>query len=210
MQLAKWKIWSVKFYDYFPTKKGRVLVVNQTSKDNSNLGAPTKYDAKKYPEQAAFLARRGITQADIADFFHVTTRTLRNWMAAHVEFAEAMASNNEAFDERVERALAERALGYEVDEVQWFNVDKTLVSKTVRKHYPPDVTACIFWLKNRQGDRWRDVQRHEISATLKSSEELRQDLLSEFKDLVDQGLLALPSPQRKMKEINPKTNGHSK
>jgi hypothetical protein len=23
---------------------------------------------------------------------------------------------------------------------------------------PPNVTACIFWLKNRRPDRWRDVQ----------------------------------------------------
>ena len=24
------------------------------------------------------------------------------------------------------------------------------------EHYPPDTTAMIFWLKNRQPDRWRD------------------------------------------------------
>jgi hypothetical protein len=24
------------------------------------------------------------------------------------------------------------------------------------EHYPPDTTACIFWLKNRQPQRWRD------------------------------------------------------
>ena len=24
------------------------------------------------------------------------------------------------------------------------------------EHYPPDTTACIFWLKNRQPGRWRD------------------------------------------------------
>jgi hypothetical protein len=25
----------------------------------------------------------------------------------------------------------------------------------------PDTTACIFWLKNRRPDRWRDVHKHE-------------------------------------------------
>ena len=31
------------------------------------------------------------------------------------------------------------------------------------KHYPPDTTAAIFWLKNRQKSKWRDKQDHEIS-----------------------------------------------
>jgi hypothetical protein len=79
---------------------------------------------------------------------------------------------------------------------------------TVRKYYPPDVTAIIFFLKNRAGDRWRDVQRHEVNAVgLKSADELRQLLAEEFQDLVDQGILKLPSPERKMKETNPKSNG---
>jgi hypothetical protein len=25
------------------------------------------------------------------------------------------------------------------------------------EHVPPDVTACIFWLKNRDPAHWRDV-----------------------------------------------------
>ena len=31
------------------------------------------------------------------------------------------------------------------------------------EHVPPDVTACIYWLKNRRPDRWRDVQRVDAS-----------------------------------------------
>jgi hypothetical protein len=52
-------------------------------------------------------------------------------------------------------------------------------------------------------------QRHEVNAVgLKSAEELRQLLAAEFQDLVDQGLLTLPAPDKKMKEINPKRNGN--
>ena len=77
-----------------------------------------------------------------------------------------------------------------------------------RKYFPPDVTAGIFFLKNRLPDQWRDVQRREVNATgLKSSEELRQQLAAEFQDLIDQGLLMLPDRDRKMKEINPRGNG---
>jgi hypothetical protein len=28
-----------------------------------------------------------------------------------------------------------------------------------REHVPPDVTACIFWLKNRDPAHWRDAWR---------------------------------------------------
>ena len=73
--------------------------------------------------------------------------------------------------------------------------DGAVHKETVRKHYPPDVTACIYWTKNRMPDRWRDVQRHEVNAVgLKSAEELRQLLAAEFRDLVDRGTLVLPAP----------------
>ena len=29
------------------------------------------------------------------------------------------------------------------------------------EHVPPDVTAGIFWLKNRETQHWRDVQQME-------------------------------------------------
>jgi hypothetical protein len=29
------------------------------------------------------------------------------------------------------------------------------------EHVPPDVTACIFWLKNRDPARWRDAWQLE-------------------------------------------------
>ena len=29
------------------------------------------------------------------------------------------------------------------------------------EHVPPDVTACIFWLKNRDPEHWRDSQQME-------------------------------------------------
>ena len=127
----------------------------------------------------------------------MTTRTLYLWQAQYPELQEAIASGNEAFDPHVERALAERALGYAVDVEEHYVVSGKLVLKTVRKHYPPDTGACATWLKNRQPDRWREVQRHEVATRLQSSDEIRQALLVELKDLIDQGLLTLPAPDRK-------------
>jgi hypothetical protein len=51
---------------------------------------------------------------------------------------------------------------------------------------------------NRLGYVWRAVFLARLTA------EIRQQLLLEFKDLIDQGLLKLPAPEREMKEIKPK------
>jgi hypothetical protein len=52
---------------------------------------------------------------------------------------------------------------------------------------PLDVTAQIFWLKNRRPDRWRDVQKHEhgsVDAFARMSDaELRAFLAEEAKAL---------------------------
>jgi hypothetical protein len=42
------------------------------------------------------------------------------------------------FNTRVERALAERAIGFYVDVEEVFVIDKKLEKKIVRKYYPPD------------------------------------------------------------------------
>ena len=38
-----------------------------------------------------------------------------------------------------------------------------VVTKEVTKQVAPDVTAQIFWLKNRNNKRWKDVKRQEIT-----------------------------------------------
>jgi hypothetical protein len=176
----------------------------------SKVEARKKYDSKTFPRSAKFLAQRGATQAEIADCFQVSTRAFEKWLTLYPELREAVTVGNEAFDTRVERALAERAIGFWVDiPVQVMHKGKLVEVGCERKYFPPDVTAGIFWTKNRMPDRWRDVQRHEVNQVgLKSADELRQLLLTEFKDLVDQGLLQLPAPERRMREINPRGNGH--
>lgn len=67
----------------------------------------------------------------------------------------------------VSKRLYSRALGYSHKATKIFlragDSEPTLVEYT--EHYPPDTTACIFWLKNRQPRKWRDRQEieHDIS-----------------------------------------------
>ena len=117
-------------------------------------------------------------------------------------------AGKDAFDTRAERALAERAVGYSVDVGEYFVINGKVVKRTVRKYYRPDGTAasigrriaCQIAGATRRGTR--SMQRPQVR------EELRQLLAAEFQDLIDQGLLMLPDRDRKMKEINPKSNGH--
>ena len=53
---------------------------------------------------------------------------------------------------RVERSLYERANGYSYDAVKIFmpaGAKKPVYAPYI-EHVPPDVTAAIFWLKNRR------------------------------------------------------------
>ena len=174
------------------------------------MGAPKKYNPKTFPRTAGFLAQRGAILSEIADCFEVTTRTLSNWLNKYPELRDAVDAGNDVFNSRVERALAERAIGFYADQYTWRETTKEAqrhgaprfeLVPTARQYYPPDVTAGIYFTKNRMPEKWRDVQHYDVeNKTLKSSDELRLDLIKEFNDLIDQGLLTLPAPDKKMKE----------
>jgi hypothetical protein len=89
----------------------------------------------------------------------------------------------EAADDRVERSLYQRAIGYEYDAVKIFNANGTPMIVPYRAVMPPDTTAMIFWLKNRRPVRWRDVHNHEHRGVdafdAMSDDELRQYIVEE-------------------------------
>jgi hypothetical protein len=59
-----------------------------------------------------------------------------------------------------QRSLYERANGYNYDAVKIFMPagSKQPIVVHYTEHCPPDVGAAFIWLKNRDPDRWRDVQ----------------------------------------------------
>lgn len=119
------------------------------------MARPTKYKPE-YVNQAAKLCVLGATDIEIADFFGVSVASLYRWKNEHPEFCESLKVSKEIADDRVERSLFARANGYEHEEVDIRVVDKRIVQTRLRKFYPPDTTAAIFWLKNRRPALWRD------------------------------------------------------
>lgn len=124
------------------------------------MARPSKFK-DEFVTQAEKLCKLGATDIEIADFFEVDVRTIYRWKAENDKFCHALKSGKEDADERVERSLFSRAIGYEHDEVDIRVVQNEIVQTPIRKYYAPDTTAGIFWLKNRRPDKWRDKQEVE-------------------------------------------------
>lgn len=123
-------------------------------------GRPTDYDPD-YARQAEVLCERGMTDEDLAEVFNVTRRTVANWKLRHPEFGEACKLGKDAFDDRVELALAERAIGYTYDSEKVLVVNGVIERVPIKEHVPPDTAAIRYWLNNRRSDQWKDRQALE-------------------------------------------------
>lgn len=130
-------------------------------------GRPSKYKAE-YAEQAKKLCQLGATDEDLADFFGVAVRTISNWRTEHEAFLQALKLGKQEADDRVERSLYRKAVGYTFDAVKIFMPAgaNDPVYAEYREHVPPSDTAAIFWLKNRRPDLWRDKKDVEHSGSL--------------------------------------------
>jgi len=122
-------------------------------------------------------ARDGLTDEQIAKNMGIGTTTLYRWKNDYREIRESLKKGKEVVDIEVENALLKRALGYKYTEVTRERVtelnpqtgepeSKLVVTKEVVKEVQPDVTAQIFWLKNRKPDVWRDKRDFELSGEL--------------------------------------------
>lgn len=101
-------------------------------------------------------ARDGLTDKEIAERIGITTTTLYEWKKLYPAFSESLKINKEIADYEVENALRKRALGYEYEEItEKYEAGCLVETKRTVKQVVPDTTAQIFWLKNRQPDKWR-------------------------------------------------------
>jgi hypothetical protein len=120
------------------------------------LGRPTKFHFEMC-EQAHNYCLLGATNDELADFFAVSPRIIDNWIAQRSGFAEAVKTGRVIADARVARAIYTRAVGYERKVEREVLVGGELKPVTSTFHYPPNVQAGIFWLRNRRRRTWRDA-----------------------------------------------------
>lgn len=140
---------------------------------SKETGRPTKYNEQYHPLLAEYMASAGLTEQEIADKLEISKATITIWKKKHPEFLASLKAGKDKPDDMVENALLQRALGYSCPETKVFSNMGEIVTETITKHYPPDTTAMIYWLKNRRRGKWMD----------KPVKEDNEDLLEGFKQI---------------------------
>lgn len=129
-------------------------------------------------------ARDGLSNEQIAHNMGITFQTLYKWQDKYSELREALKKGKEVVDREVENAMLKRALGYDYEEVvqRPVVIDKETgetemrVVQRVNKHVAPDVTAQIFWLKNRKPEEFRDKRDVDLSGHVELPVVLHDDI----------------------------------
>lgn len=117
-------------------------------------------------------ARNGLTEQQISKNLGVAYSTFRIYKEKYSALSAVLKKGREVIDFEVEGALIKRALGYEYEEEikelvtdEDTGIAELKVVKTIKKKVAPDVTAQIFWLKNRKPEEWKN-DPHKVKIDL--------------------------------------------
>ena len=102
-------------------------------------------------------ARDGLTNEQIAKNIGIDERTLYRWKEKESLICHALKRSREVVDFEVENALLKSAL-------------------------EGNVTAQIFWLKNRKKDQWREKQEYSSDQELAKLDELLEEQRNAYMD----------------------------
>lgn len=134
--------------------------------------------SKKYKPEWAAEARElcemeGYTDVELCEHFKISKPSYYRYKREYEEFREAVNSGKDIFDTQIiEASLRARASGMTLKDER--------DGRVTTKEIPPDTVACIFWLKNRNPDRWRDKQEilhdvHKVSVIDLTGEDANTD-----------------------------------
>lgn len=118
----------------------------------------TEWLTKENLEVISYWAKKGLIDTQIAENIGIATSTLYDWKKKHPEFLEALKNGKEVADAQVVNALHQNATGFYYWEE---TVTNTGAVVTVKKYSKPNVTAQIYWTKNRIPEDWREKQEIE-------------------------------------------------
>ncbi len=148
-------------------------------------------------------ARDGLTDEQIATKIGINRATLYKWIDRFSDIGNALKQGKEPVDIEVEDSMVKLALGHyvTVKKPMKIRTEKRLKKKDkdgreyetgviVEEHIeyvdeqvyiPPNVTAQIFWLKNRKPEQWRDKPEPPVST---EALEKLDEVLSNIKGVV--------------------------
>ena len=132
-------------------------------------GRPTVYKPE-YTKQVEKLCLLGAIDEQLASFFNVTRMTILRWKGRYPDFVEAIDRGKEVANSNIAASLYKRGMGASHPETKVFVIDGEIQKVEVTKHHPPDTTAAIFFLKNRDPENWKDKQ--DLGITGKDGESI--------------------------------------
>ena len=117
-------------------------------KKPSKMGRPSKYK-EEFVGEVKKLAMLGLTDLEMAAYFEVNESTITRWKQTKPDFCMALKEG---------KVLA----------------DGNVVDSLYKQATEGNVTACIFWLKNRRPSQWRDKPEDVVVST---DEEVGEEFL---------------------------------
>lgn len=142
-------------------------------------------------------ARDGLTDADIAHNCGVSRETLHQWRKRFPDISDTLKEGKEIADIPIENSLYKRALGYDYTEQSTEESEKNgITTKTFHKHMPADVTACIYWLKNRKREVWKESHdKYEIDQERLEMDKRKLEAELKDKDGGDKTIMITLAPE---------------
>lgn len=106
-------------------------------------------------------ARDGLSDKQIAKNIGISVSTLCEWKNRFPELSEAIKRGKRPVDVQVENALYRSALGFKQTIRKPIKLRRKDGSEYIEYgeeevYIAPNITAQIFWLKNRKPEYWRD------------------------------------------------------
>ena len=136
-----------------PAPKG-----NQRAKGNKGGGRKSVF-RKHMIGPAKMLAKLGATNAEMAQALGISATRISDWCKKNAVFSVAVKEGKDRADNNVVESLYKRATGYSHPDVHISTYEGKPIITKITKHYPPDATSCIFWLKNRRPLEWREREQ---------------------------------------------------
>lgn len=145
-----------------------LIAMGKPAKPVDNIGDLPRNRAEFYlTEDGKHLlrgwVRSGATNRDVAKAMGVHINTLLKWLKKYPALKDLMTRTKEVVDYEVEAALYKAAVGQNIKILRTNQDGKTY---ECYEYIPPNVTAQIFWLKNRMPKYWRDKNITEVHGGL--------------------------------------------
>jgi hypothetical protein len=114
--------------------------------------------SQEFADRVLAASSVGFTITEIARLLKVSVDQVNLWVMVYPAFAAAMRANTQARTDRVEAALYQRAVGYEITEQKLFyDREAGVVRADVTLHIPAEPRAAVEWMRAHAPETWSPV-----------------------------------------------------